>query len=67
VIDYATHIAAEEAHTARLAAMAGCRDYIKDKAARMAKWMPSMYGRLPEIVAQTPVTTEPPQEIPNGL
>lgn len=65
MINLATHIAAEESHTAKLAAIGGFRPYIVDKAARMAKAFPSMYGRLPQIVSDTPLTTN--KEIPNGL
>ena len=54
-MDIAAAIAAEEAHTRALAADPAWRDYITDKAQRMAKWQPSMYGHLPQIVAATPV------------
>ena len=40
-------IAAEESHCRRLAAIPGWQKYIEDKAKRMAKWQPSMYGHLP--------------------
>lgn len=66
MIDFAAHIAAEEAHIRELAAIPGWREYIEDKAERMAKWQPAMYGHLPEIVAQTPITTTN-QEKPDGL
>lgn len=49
--DFLAHIAAEEAHTAKLAAQPGWREYIEHKAARMAKWMP-------QIVAQTPIAAD---------
>lgn len=60
VIDFPAHLAAEEAHIRALAAIPGWRDYIVDKAARMAKWQPSMYGHLPEIVRATPIN--PPNQ-----
>ncbi len=66
MIDLPSHIAAEEAHTATLAADPGWRDYIAEKARRMAKWMPALYGRLPQIVAQTPVTP-PTKEKPHAV
>jgi hypothetical protein len=55
MIDLPAHIAAEEAHIQKLAAIPGWRDYVKDKARRMAKQQPSMYGHLPEIVRATPI------------
>ena len=58
--DFSTHIAAEEAHTRKLAAIPGWRGYIEDKARRMAKWQPGMYGHLPEIVAETEMTPTNP-------
>ncbi len=66
-MDFAAHIAAEEAHTRELAANPAWRAYIKDKAEKMARWQPAMYGRLPEIVAQTPLTTTTNQEKPDAL
>ena len=52
-MDFAAHIAAEEAHTVQLASIPGWQDYIKKKTERMAKWQPSMYGHLPQLVAKT--------------
>jgi hypothetical protein len=60
MIDLASHIAAEEAHTRKLAADPGWRGYIEDKAARMARWQPSMYGHLPDLVRATPLNQEQP-------
>jgi len=40
----------------------GWRDYVKDKARRMAKAQPSMYGHLPALVTRTIN-----QEIPNAV
>jgi hypothetical protein len=53
-VDYAAHIAAEEAHIRRLAADPGWRGYAVDKASRMAREHPGMYASLPQIVADTP-------------
>jgi hypothetical protein len=53
MIDLTAHIAAEEAHIQKLAADPGWRDYVKDKARRMAKQQPSMYGHLPDLVTKT--------------
>jgi len=54
-MDFAAHIAAEEAHTRKLAADPGWREYIVEKARRMAKHYPGLYGHLPEIVKATPI------------
>jgi hypothetical protein len=62
--DLAAHLAAEEAHARSLAADPAWRAYVKDKAARMAKDQPSMYGHLPDLVAQTPINQP---ETPNGI
>lgn len=51
-MDFPTHIAAETAHIRKLAADPGFADYVKDKARRMAKHYPSMYGNLPAVVAE---------------
>jgi hypothetical protein len=51
--DLPAHLAAEEAHLRKLAAIAGWREYVTDKAARMAKAQPSMYGHLPALVTRT--------------
>lgn len=53
VIDLAAHIAAEEAHTQKLARIPGWQDYIKEKARRMAKHYPGLYAQLPQLVEQT--------------
>lgn len=54
-MNLAAHIAAEAAHLQRMAAIPGAREYAKDKAEKMAKWQPVMYGRFPEIVSATPL------------
>jgi hypothetical protein len=54
-------IAAEEAHCRRLAATPGWQGYIKDKAERMAKWQPAMYGHLPQLVADA-IREQPPHQ-----
>lgn len=54
-MNLAAHIAAEEAHTAKLAAIPGWREYIKDKADVYARKQPALYRRLPDIVSATPI------------
>lgn len=46
-------IAAEESQCRRLARIPGWQDYIKDKARRLAKEDPALYGHLPNLVAET--------------
>lgn len=58
-MDFSAHIAAEEAYTRELAADPAWREYIEDKAEKMARWQPAMYGRLPQIVSDTPIDTVP--------
>jgi hypothetical protein len=55
VIDFPAEIAAERAHTAKLASLPGWRDYIEHKARGMAKKYPSLYADLPALVAATPI------------
>jgi hypothetical protein len=52
-MDFAAELAAEEAHTQQLARIPGWQDYIKEKARRMAKHYPALYGHLPALVADT--------------
>jgi hypothetical protein len=52
-MNLSTHIAAEEAHTRKLAALPAWREYITDKAATYAKKQPALYGHLPQVVAET--------------
>lgn len=59
VIDFAAHIAAEEAHTRKLASLRGWREYIEKKAAGMARHYPDLYAHLPAIVTATPIAETP--------
>jgi hypothetical protein len=63
-LNLAAHIAAETAHIERMARIPGAREYARDKAQKMAKWQPAMYGHLPEIVSATPLN---PQETTHAL
>jgi hypothetical protein len=52
-MNFAAQIAAEEAHTQALARIPGWQPYIVDKARRMAKHYPGLYGHLPQLVEKT--------------
>jgi hypothetical protein len=60
-VDFAAHIAAEVAHTRKLAAIPGWRPYIEKKASGMAKKYPGLYAHLPQVVAETPLEEPAPQ------
>jgi hypothetical protein len=51
-MNYESHIAAEAAHLIRMAKDPGWRDYAKDKAEKMARWQPALYGNFPQLVAE---------------
>lgn len=57
MIDYANHIASEEAHTVKLARIPGCQDYIRHKAKGMARKYPELYAQLPALVEETITAT----------